>query len=290
MPPAARMPSAPSGGLGMPSLMWARPHAAKVRAIVPTMLRLVASSSWGARRSRKPRASRTSSTAYAMRPNVPANTAWTTWPKTPGTPHHSREATTMATAMKAKPRPSRRWSGSRSAALVPTRRTAPPARWETPIHVLRTARSGNGRPPRFALDVVPRAGGLRLAGRVERAAGRRDEAPPEPPWRGPRRRGSSACCWTDVSPWWHRTSMPRATHASHAQQGQSDRRGPRVTGSPAARRRSGHTRADLGTRSRGVTAGRITRSAQISHGEPVVPTGGHPSGPPPSSFAGHECQ
>ncbi len=41
MPPAARMPSAPSGGLGMPSAMCERPQAAKVSAMVPTTMRLV---------------------------------------------------------------------------------------------------------------------------------------------------------------------------------------------------------------------------------------------------------
>src|SRR5689334_6495844 len=87
--------------------------------------------------------------------------------------------------MRAKPIPSRRCSGSRSAALWPTRRTAPPARCETPIHVLRTAPSGKGRPPPRALDAPLAAGlraaGLRWAGRVERAAGGRDEAPPDDP-------------------------------------------------------------------------------------------------------------
>ncbi len=185
MPPAARMPSAPSGGLGMPSARCDRPHAAKVSAMVPTTMRLVAASSCGARSMRRPRAIRTSGTAYATRPKVPAKTACTTWPKVPETPHHSRAATTTARAMRAKPMPSRRCSGSRSAALWPTRRTAPPARCETPIHVLRIAPSGKGRPPPRALDAALAAGlraaGLRCAGRADRAAGGRDVAPPEDP-------------------------------------------------------------------------------------------------------------
>src|SRR6476661_7678154 len=185
MPPAARMPSAPSGGFGMPSARCDRPHAAKVSAMVPTTMRLVVASSWGARSMRRPRAIRTSGTAYATRPKVPAKTACTTSPKVPETPHHSRAATTTASAMRAKPMPSRRCSGSRSAALWPTRRTAPPARCETPIHVLRIAPSGKGRPPPRALDAVLAAGlraaGLRCAGRVDRAAGGRDVAPPEDP-------------------------------------------------------------------------------------------------------------
>ena len=56
IPPAARIGSAPSGGFGMPSAMWASPQAAKVRATVPTTSRFVTaspSSTWaqsGARR------------------------------------------------------------------------------------------------------------------------------------------------------------------------------------------------------------------------------------------------
>ncbi|GAA2475595.1 hypothetical protein GCM10009858_11200 [Terrabacter carboxydivorans] len=85
--------------------------------------------------------------------------------------------------------PSRLCSGSRSAALWPTRRTAPPAMCETPIHVLRTAPSGKGSPPPRALDGVRdpplaaglRVAGLRCAGRVDRAAGGRDVALVEDP-------------------------------------------------------------------------------------------------------------
>src|SRR5829696_6922005 len=90
-----------------------------------------------------------------------------------------------ARAMRAKPIPSRRCSGSRSAALWPTRRTAPPARCDTPIQVLRIAPNGNGRPPPRVFDVVRAAGlraaGLRWAGRVVRAAAGRADAPPEDP-------------------------------------------------------------------------------------------------------------
>ena len=46
--------------------------------------------------------------------------------------------------------------------VVPTLRTAPPARCETPIHVERTARSGSGRPPDRVL--VPRGVGALRAG------------------------------------------------------------------------------------------------------------------------------
>ena len=63
MPPASRMPSAPSGGVGMPAATWARPHAAKARAVVPTAAREVAESSCGARSIRMPKASSTSGTA-----------------------------------------------------------------------------------------------------------------------------------------------------------------------------------------------------------------------------------
>ncbi len=151
----------------MPSARCASPQAANVRAMVPTTTRFVAASSWGARSMRRPRASSTSGTAYATRPKVPAKTACTTWPKVPETPHHSRAATTTASASRAKPSPSRRCSGSSSAALWPTRRTAPPARCETPIHVLRTAPSGKGSPPPRVFAVFGaglRAAGLRCAG------------------------------------------------------------------------------------------------------------------------------
>ena len=50
MPPAARIGSAPPGGFGMPSEMWASPQAAKVSATVPTTSRFVTASSLGARR------------------------------------------------------------------------------------------------------------------------------------------------------------------------------------------------------------------------------------------------
>ena len=63
MPPAARMPAAPSGGVGMSAATWASPHAAKARAVVPTAAREVAASSCGARSIRTPKASSTSGTA-----------------------------------------------------------------------------------------------------------------------------------------------------------------------------------------------------------------------------------
>ena len=63
MPPAARMPSAPWGGVGTPSETWTRPHAAKARAVVPTAIREVAASSLGARSTRIPNARRTRGTA-----------------------------------------------------------------------------------------------------------------------------------------------------------------------------------------------------------------------------------
>ena len=185
MPPAARMPSAPSGGLGMPSARCDRPHAAKVSAMVPTTTgwwrRRPAGRGACAGRGRSGRAARRTRRDRRCR----RTTACTTSPKVPATPHHSRAATMTASAMRANPMPSRRCSGSRSAALWPTRRTAPPARCETPIHVLRIAPSGKGRPPPRALDAPLAAGlraaGLRCAGRVDRAAGGRDVAPPEDP-------------------------------------------------------------------------------------------------------------
>ncbi len=170
MPPAARIGSAPSGGFGMPSAMWARPHAAKVRASVAddepvgdgVVLRRPQEV---ARRGRAGRAARRSRPGRGC----PATTAWMTSPATPCTPHHSRAATTTARPIRAKPRPSRRCSGSRSRAELPTRRTAPPARCETPIQVPRTARSGSGSPPERARRGT--SGGGLARGRATAASG-----------------------------------------------------------------------------------------------------------------------
>ena len=177
MPPAARIGSAPSGGSGRPAAMWVRPQAATVIAPRPTPIRLVAAESSGARSRRRPSPRRTSGTAYPTRPTVPATTAWTPSPTAPWMPHHSRAATSTARAMRKKPTPSRRCSGSRSRADAPTRRTAPPARWLTPIQVPRTARSGSGRPPERALVVRP--AGLRAGARLpaRELAGRVDPVP-----------------------------------------------------------------------------------------------------------------
>ena len=129
------------------------------------------------RSTRMPKASKTRGKAYAMRPSVPAVTACTTSPTTPGRPHHSRAATTTASAMSANPTPSRRWSGPMSRAAPPTRRAAPPATCATPIQAPRAARSG--RPPPFA----PR--GRRARGVLPRPeAGREPDRAevPEPGW------------------------------------------------------------------------------------------------------------
>ena len=199
MPPAARMPSAPSGGVGMPAATCARPQAAKTRAVVPTAARDVAASSCGARSIRTPKRSRTIGTAYPIRPTVPATTAWTTVPTDPGMPHHSRAATTTARARSSRPMPSRRCSGSRSRPVSPTLRATAPVAWARPIHVLWTARRGSGRPP------------LRAPARPLARAGR------GPPGRGPGRRWSGrATRRTYESPWPQATGESHQTHPSHA--------------------------------------------------------------------------
>ncbi len=167
MPPAARIASAPSGGVGMRAATWARPHAENASAVVPTSRRELALSSLGARRRWTPTASRTRGTAYPTRPKVPATTAWTTVPTAPGIAHHSRAATTTARATKSRPSPSRRCSGSRSRPVSPTLRATEPVAWARPIHVLWTARSGSGSPPERGLRLLVRfAGARRDAGRV----------------------------------------------------------------------------------------------------------------------------
>ena len=104
-----------------------------------------------------------------MSPKVPALMVCTTSPNIPAMPHHSTAAMTIATAIRVKPTPSRRSSGSRSRALVPTRRAVPPATCATPIQVPRSARTGSDGPP------PPRAGWRPLAdAEVLRAAGREE--------------------------------------------------------------------------------------------------------------------
>src|ERR1035438_10078741 len=89
MPPALRILSAPSGGLGRPAEMWTRPAAAKVTTVVPIVTRFVDAWFSGARNSRIPNSSNAIGITYAIRPKVPATTAWTTSPVVPLSPHHS---------------------------------------------------------------------------------------------------------------------------------------------------------------------------------------------------------
>jgi hypothetical protein len=53
-----------------------------------------------------------SGSASATRPKVPSTTARTPSPTTPGTCHHSKAATTIASATSANPVPSRRTGAS----------------------------------------------------------------------------------------------------------------------------------------------------------------------------------
>ena len=98
-------------------------------------------------------------------------------PTAPGMSHHSRAATTTARAMRSRPMPSRRCSGSRSRPVSPTLRATAPVAWARPIQVLCTARSGSGRPPeRARLDPLrERAAGRRVAGRVVELRPRAEE-------------------------------------------------------------------------------------------------------------------
>ena len=87
-------------------------------------------------------------------------------------PHHSRNATTTASAMSKKPSPSRRCSGVTSRPDMATLRAVPPAACDTPIQADRTARTGIGIPPLRALVRLAGADarGVLAAGR-ERALG-----------------------------------------------------------------------------------------------------------------------
>ena len=146
-------------------------------------MRLLDAWSSGARSRRRPSSRNAIGSANATRPNVPAATAWMTSPAAPCRPHHSRAATTIASAMKANPMPSRRCSGSRSRAQLPMRRTVPPATCAIPIQVPRTARSGSGRPPPLGFAAgLPRGAGLRDPEEPPRPPeGREDGARPEEP-------------------------------------------------------------------------------------------------------------
>ncbi len=183
MPPASRIASAPSGGDGRPADRWTSPAAENVSAVTPMPMRLLDAWSSGARSRRRPSSRNAIGSANATRPSVPAATAWMTSPATPCRPHHSRAATTMASAMKAKPMPSRRCSGSSSRAELPMRRTVPPATCAIPIQVPRTARSGSGRPPPLGFAAgLPRGAGLRDPDEPPRPPeGREDGARPEEP-------------------------------------------------------------------------------------------------------------
>ena len=131
----------------------------------------------GWRSRRTPRPSRTSGTTSPTRPKVPATTACTTRPTPPRSPHHSTAATTVASPSSASPTPSRRCAGSRSRALLPTRRASQPTRWARPSQTARRPRPSR-RPERR---------GSRRRGRVPRAAGPR----PSAGRRDRRRRGRS---------------------------------------------------------------------------------------------------
>ena len=114
IPPPARIRTAPSGGAGMPAARCTRPAAETTRKLVPMPIRPFAAARSGWRIRRMPKNSRTSGSASPTRPSVPATTACTTSPKAPSTPHHSTAATTIASATRVNPSPSRRSSGSRS--------------------------------------------------------------------------------------------------------------------------------------------------------------------------------
>src|SRR5690606_33355330 len=83
-------------------------------------------------------------------------TAWIASPTGPLSDHHSRTATTTASASSRKPTPSRRCSGSSSRAPAPILRTAPPVTFAMPIQVPRAARQGRPTTPPRRAAVPPR--------------------------------------------------------------------------------------------------------------------------------------
>ena len=168
MPPASRSAAKPSAGAGSPAARWTSAARGDADRGEPDgdagvgLLRARGGAAAGSR-ARAGRAGPTTPT----RPNVPATTAWTTSPAVPASPHHSRAATTTASARSVKPMPSRRCAGSRSRAPCPMRRAVPPTTCAQPIHTPAHHPHREGGPARR------RDGGRAAPGRARGAAASR---------------------------------------------------------------------------------------------------------------------
>lgn len=107
---------------------------------MPMTTRPVSALRSGWRMNQAARATSSSGTASPRTPRAPRTTATTPAPTSPGSPHQTDAATMIASPRQASPKPSRRCTGSRPLALVPTRRAPPPTTPAMPSQRARKAR------------------------------------------------------------------------------------------------------------------------------------------------------
>ena len=166
MPPASRMPSAPSGGVGMPADMWTRPQAAKVRAVVPMADAVGGGLVLGGAQQPHAEAEQHEGDGIADLAERAGDHG------VHDVAHGARQAPPLAggdddgQGDERKPSPSRRCSGSRSRPVSPT--CGDGAGGVGHAHPgARTARSGSGSAPERvrARPLRGRAAGRRFAGR-----------------------------------------------------------------------------------------------------------------------------
>ncbi len=139
-PPPDCMAAAPSAGRGVPLITCMRPQAARTSAPQPMVTRPVAALSSGLRSTRQARPRSRNGRITSRLPSAPVTSEPTMPPRPVVTFHHTEKATRTASAMKSRPRPSRRWAGSSSLAPRPRVRTAPPTTWPRPTHTAANAR------------------------------------------------------------------------------------------------------------------------------------------------------
>ncbi len=200
-PPAACIAIEPAEGLGVPLAMCTRPSAPMISAVQPITIRAVSAFRSGCRRKRQASRASRMGTVHAPEPNRPRTTAPSGRPMVLPALNQVPAAATIAAPRAVRPRPSRRWAGSRSRALRPIARAAKPTACARPIHASATTRAiqltritigladGGRRPylrPFPGLVLALRERGrpgrvLRVAGRFAVLAGR---GPPAAPLRG----------------------------------------------------------------------------------------------------------
>ncbi len=166
-PPAAWTPSRPWSGRGWPAPMWMMPATAQATRKTPMTMPVVSCGASGWRSMRMTRRSRRTGRPTASTPNVPATSQRVKSPSGLAQPHHSRAATTTASASHMSAATDCRTLGSTPRTPSPTLRAPPPRACDRPTNPLRTMRSGQGA--RFFL----RVGILRVRWVVVRRTGLR---------------------------------------------------------------------------------------------------------------------